>query len=53
MTVPLQGTTPLQIRAESFPDLGDEVMYPRMSAQKLDRLAEMGTRRSFAAGETL
>ena len=42
-----------QIRAESFPDLGDEVMYPRMSAKKLERLAELGTRRSFAAGETL
>ena len=28
MTVPLRGTSPLQIRAESFPNLGDEVMYP-------------------------
>jgi thioredoxin reductase (NADPH) len=28
-------------------------MYPRLSASKLARLAEMGERRSFAAGETL
>jgi thioredoxin reductase (NADPH) len=49
----IQETTPTQIRAESFPDLADEVMYPRMSAQKLEKLAERGERRSFAAGETL
>jgi hypothetical protein len=49
----IEGTTSTQIRAESFPDLGDEVMYPRMSAKKLERLAELGTRRSFAAGEKL
>ena len=47
------GTTSRQIRAESFPDLGDEVMFPRMSSNKLERLAEMGARRSFAAGETM
>ena len=28
-------------------------MYPRLSEAKLERLAEMGERRSFAAGETL
>src|SRR5215204_4632657 len=28
-------------------------MYPRLSASKLERLAELGTRRSFAPGETL
>ncbi len=49
----IDGTTSTQIRAESFPDLGDEVMYPRMSAGKIERLAELGTRRSFAAGEAL
>jgi thioredoxin reductase (NADPH) len=49
----VQPTTPIQIRTESFPDLGDELMFPRMSAKKLERLAELGTRRSFAAGETL
>jgi thioredoxin reductase (NADPH) len=53
MTVPVQATTPTQIRADSFPDLGDEVMFPRMSAKKLGRLAELGTRTSFAPGETL
>ena len=43
-----------QVRAESFPDLGDDVMFPRMSAAKVDKLLLMGgTRRSFAAGETL
>src|SRR6476659_5410972 len=49
----MQTAGTIQLRAESFPDLGDEVMYPRMSPNKLERLAEMGTRRSFAAGETL
>jgi thioredoxin reductase (NADPH) len=46
-------TTITQIRAESFPDLGDELMFPRMSETKLKQLAKRGTRRSFAAGETL
>ncbi len=53
MTLPIEGTTPTQIRAERFPDLGDELMYPRMSAKKLERLAQLGTRRSFEAGQTL
>ena len=53
MTVPLDPTTPKQIRAEEFPDLGDEVMYPRMSERKLDRLRELGERRSYAPGEAL
>ncbi|MBA2579337.1 MAG: hypothetical protein H0V03_00570 [Thermoleophilaceae bacterium] len=44
--MPIDGATSTQIRAEGFPDLGDELMYPRMSAKKLERLAEMGTRRS-------
>jgi thioredoxin reductase (NADPH) len=51
--VATQERTVAQLRAESFPDLGDELMFPRMSAQKLERLAEHGTRRSFAPGETL
>lgn len=46
-------TTITQIRAESFPDLGDELMFPRMSEAKLAQLAKRGTRRSFAAEETL
>lgn len=52
MTVPIEGTTK-QIRAESVPDLADEVMYPRLSAEKLERLAKHGPRRSYEAGETL
>jgi thioredoxin reductase (NADPH) len=52
-TMAIEGTTPKQIRAERFPDLGDELMYPRMSTAKLERLAEQGARRSFAPGETL
>ena len=51
--MPVEASTRTQIRAENFPDLGDELMYPRLSAPKLARLAEMGERRSFAAGETL
>jgi thioredoxin reductase (NADPH) len=51
--VAIEETATRQIRAESFPDLGDELMYPRLSAKKLERLAEMGTRRSFPAGATL
>ena len=43
-------TTVTRIRAEQFPDLSDEVMYPRMSAAKLERLAEQGTRESYAPG---
>jgi thioredoxin reductase (NADPH) len=41
------------IRAENFPDLGDEVMYPHFSEAKLERLAEKGTRRTFEEGEVL
>jgi thioredoxin reductase (NADPH) len=52
-TVSIEQTARRQIGAGGFPDLGDELMYPRMSAKKLERLAELGTRRSFAAGETL
>ena len=36
-----------------FPDLADEVMFPRLSDAKIDWLAEQGERRSFAAGEIL
>jgi len=51
--VAIEERTPVQLRADSFPDLGDELMFPRISAEKLERLAEHGTRRSFAPGETL
>ena len=43
----------MQLRAESFPDLGDELMFPRLSEKKLARLGELGRHRSFAPGETL
>ena len=48
-----QKTTPKQIRAEHFPDLDDEVMYPRLSEAKIEKFARLGTRRAFAPGETL
>jgi thioredoxin reductase (NADPH) len=49
----IESTTPKQLRAERFPELGDEVMFPRMSEKKLEKLAALGTRRSFAPGERL
>ena len=42
-----------RIRALRFPDLADEVMYPRLPEHKLAWLAEEGERRSFAPGEVL
>ncbi|MGH2949010.1 MAG: cyclic nucleotide-binding domain-containing protein, partial [Solirubrobacteraceae bacterium] len=36
-----------------LPDLDDEVMYPRLSEAKLERLAERGERRLYAPGEVL
>jgi thioredoxin reductase (NADPH) len=45
--------TPRQIRAEHFPDLDDEVMYPRLSEAKIEKFARVGTRRTYAPGETL
>jgi thioredoxin reductase (NADPH) len=41
------------LRSERFPDLGDEVMFPRLSDAKLEWLAERGTRKSFAPGDVL
>ena len=41
------------IRSERFPDLGDEVLFPRLSDAKLGWLAERGERRSFQPGEVL
>jgi thioredoxin reductase (NADPH) len=48
-----QTATPRQIRAEHFPDLDDEVMFPRLSDAKIQKFARLGTRRTFAPGETL
>ena len=42
------------IRSENFPDLTDEVLYPRLSAAKLDWLRDRaGEVRSFEPGEVL
>ena len=42
------------LRSENFPDLADEVIYPRLSGKKLAWLRERsGERKSFAPGEVL
>jgi thioredoxin reductase (NADPH) len=41
------------IRSERFPDLGDEVLFPRLSDAKLEWLAKRGERRTFQPGEVL
>jgi thioredoxin reductase (NADPH) len=40
-------------RSERFPDLGDEVLFPRISDAKLAWLAERGEARTFQPGEVL
>jgi thioredoxin reductase (NADPH) len=42
-----------RIRSERFPDLADEVIYPRLSDEKLAWLAEKGERRAFEPGDVL
>ena len=41
------------IRSERFPDLSDEVLFPRLSDAKLAWLAKRGKRRAFQPGEVL
>jgi thioredoxin reductase (NADPH) len=41
------------VRSERFPDLGNEVLFPRLSDAKLAWLAERGERRTFQPGEVL
>jgi thioredoxin reductase (NADPH) len=41
------------VRSDQFPDLGDEVLYPRLSDAKLRWLAKRGERRTFGPGEVL
>ncbi len=41
------------VRSDGFPDLGDEVLYPRLSDAKLAWLAKRGERRTFGPGEVL
>jgi thioredoxin reductase (NADPH) len=45
--------TTRMIRSERFPDLGDEVLFPRLSDGKLAWLAKRGERRTFRPGEVL
>lgn len=41
------------VRSERFPDLADEVLFPRLSGAKLGWLAKRGTRRRFEPREVL
>jgi thioredoxin reductase (NADPH) len=41
------------IRSERFPDLSDEVLFPRLSDSKLEWLGKRGQRRTFQPGEVL
>ncbi|MHB8694351.1 MAG: FAD-dependent oxidoreductase [Solirubrobacteraceae bacterium] len=41
------------IRSEHFPDLADEVFFPRLSDAKLAWMGERGRRRTLAPGEVL
>jgi thioredoxin reductase (NADPH) len=41
------------IRSERFPDLADEVLFPRLSDAKLEWLAKLGRRARFEPGEVL
>jgi thioredoxin reductase (NADPH) len=41
------------IRSERFPDLGDELLFPRLSDKKLAWFAKRGVRRTFQPGEVL
>ena len=49
---PVVATTQV-IRSERFPDLADEVLFPRLSEGKLAWLAERGERLTFEPGEVL
>jgi thioredoxin reductase (NADPH) len=41
------------VRSERFPDLGDEVLFPRLSDAKLGWLGERGKPRTFQPGDVL
>jgi thioredoxin reductase (NADPH) len=41
------------IRSERFPDLSDEILFPRLSDAKLAWFAKRGVRRTFQPGEVL
>ena len=44
---------PQVLRSDQFPDLADEVLFPRLSDAKLAWLGKRGRRRTVAAGEVL
>ncbi len=44
---------PTRIRSERFPDLSDTTLFPRLSDQKLDKLASKGRRVTFDEGDEL
>jgi thioredoxin reductase (NADPH) len=46
-------STTEMIRSERFPDLDDDVLFPRLSDAKLAWLGKRGKRRSFEPGEVL
>ena len=41
------------MRSEQFPDLDDEVLFPRLSDSKLAWFAKQGEKRVFEPGEVL
>ena len=43
----------MTIRSERFPDLSDELLFPRLSEGKLHWLAKRGQRRTFEPGDVL
>jgi thioredoxin reductase (NADPH) len=45
--------TTQMVRRDDFPDLGDEMLFPRISDAKLKWLAKRGERRTFQPGEVL
>ncbi len=45
--------TTQEIRSERFPDLQDEVLFPRLSDAKLAWFAKQGQRRVLQPGEVL
>jgi thioredoxin reductase (NADPH) len=41
------------VATDALPDLGDELLFPRLSDAKLEKLAALGTRQHLEAGELL
>ena len=49
----MAATTQVHRTEERFPDLDDEVIYPRLSEAKLEWLGKRGERKTFQPGEVL